>query len=191
MNKTTRTLVFIALYAAMAVVFDYLNQFIPFLQMPQGGSINIAVIPVFIASYQLGWKEGIVTGLLWWLIGLMFGLNNYMVSPMQTVLDYVIPAIICGFASALPRIGSISNVYVGITVTMLLKYVSHVLAGVYFWFPEGEAAGTIGAWFYSLNYNAWYNLATLVVAIIATPILIKMLNNSSVTRFSAIKSKEA
>lgn len=189
MNKTTRCLVFIALYSAMAVMFDYLNQFIPFLKMPNGGSINIAVIPVFVASYQLGWKSGVVTGLLWWLIGLMFGLNNFMVSPMQVALDYVIPAIICGFASFFPRLGKLSNLYTGITATMILKFASHLIAGAIFWFPEGEAAGSAGAWIYSLNYNIWYNLATLIVAIILTPLLIKRLERLSIVKFTSIKQK--
>ncbi len=101
----TRDIVYIAFYCALAVLFDYANQFIPFLQMPNGGSINLAVIPVFIASYHLGATKGIVTGLLWWLIGLTLGLNNYMVSFSQTAFDYIIPAMIIGFASMMPKLG--------------------------------------------------------------------------------------
>ncbi|MBQ7889816.1 MAG: energy-coupled thiamine transporter ThiT [Erysipelotrichaceae bacterium] len=176
MNKTTRDLIFIAFYVAMAVVLDIVSAMIPFLQMPQGGSINLAVIPVFVASYHLGWKKGVVTGLLWWLVGFLMGGNNWFVDPMQYALDYLIPAVICGLAAILPRIGKISNVYSGVVVMMILKFASHVLSGVYYWPPEGAAQGSIGAWTYSLGYNFYYNLATLIVAILVVPVLIQRLS---------------
>ena len=36
---------------------------IPFLQMPNGGSIELELIPLMIASYHLGWKYGALCGL--------------------------------------------------------------------------------------------------------------------------------
>lgn len=174
-RNQTRDLIFIALYAALAVVLEYVNQFIPFLQMPQGGSINLSVVPVFIASYHLGWKGGAATGLIWWLLGFILGFNNWFLTPMQYALDYIIPAIICGLAALMPRIGKLSNVYSGVVVMMILKFASHVLSGVYYWPPEGAARGSAAAWTYSLGYNLWYNLATLVVAIILVPLLVTRL----------------
>ena len=171
MNKT-RDLIFISFYTALAVVLDIVSGLIPFLQMPQGGSINLAVVPVFVASYHLGWKKGIVTGLLWWLVGFLMGGNNWFVDPMQYALDYLVPAVICGLASIMPKIGKLSNVYSGVVVMMVLKFASHLLSGVYYWPPEGAARGSIGAWSYSFGYNLWYNLATLVVALILVPILV-------------------
>lgn len=164
-----------AFYAALALALDYVSQMIPFLQMPNGGSINLAVIPVFVASYHLGWKKGAVTGLLWWLIGFLMGLNNWFVDPFQYALDYIIPAMICGLASLMPKIGKISNLYSGVIVMMILKYASHVLAGVYYWPPEGAARGSWAAWVYSLGYNAGYNLATLIVALIVVTLLVNRL----------------
>ena len=41
MNSKVRDLVFMALYAALFAVLDIIsNEFIPFLQMPEGGSIG-------------------------------------------------------------------------------------------------------------------------------------------------------
>ncbi len=175
-NSTIKDMVFIALYAALALVLDYVSALIPFLQMPNGGSINLAVIPVFVASYQLGWKKGAVTGLMWWLIGTIMGLNSWYLTPMQYALDYIVPAAICGFAAALPKLGKISNIYTGVTVTMILKFASHVLSGVYYWPPEGAARGSVPAWTYSVGYNIWYNLATMIVALILVPLLIGRLS---------------
>ncbi len=175
-NNQVKTMVLVAFYATLALVLDYVSAFIPFLKMPQGGSINLAVIPIFVASYHLGWKDGAFAGLLWWAIGWLMGLNNWFVSPMQYALDYIIPAVICGLAAILPRIGKISNLYSGVVVMMILKFLSHLLSGVYYWPPEGAARGSAAAWTYSFSYNLWYNLATLIVAIIIVPILVNRLS---------------
>lgn len=181
MNKTRNEvldLVFMAFYVALSVVLSYVNEVLPIIQMPNGGSLEYAVIACFVASYHLGWKKGVLVSLISWGIGTMFGMHNYMVSFPQTMLDYVIPYGLLGLASAFPKIKlgnvTLSNIYTGITGCMFLKYVSHVLAGVYFWFPEGEAAGSLAAWIYSAwTYNLGYNLITLIIALILTPLLIK------------------
>ena len=175
MNKT-RDLIFISFYVALACVLDYASAMIPFLQMPQGGSINLAVIPIFAASYHLGWKKGIASGLLWWLIGFLLGGNNWYVDPMQYALDYLIPACICGLASIMPAIGKVSNLTTGMISMMILKYASHLISGVYYWPPEGAARGSLGAWVYSLGYNFWYNFATLAVALLVVPELVKRIS---------------
>ncbi|MEF9968760.1 MAG: energy-coupled thiamine transporter ThiT [Longicatena sp.] len=190
MNQKTRKLVFLAFYAALAVVLSYSTKFLP--QMPNGGTLDLPVIAIFVASYHMGWKYGMAAGLLGWLVGITFGLSNYIVSPMQTVLDYIAPVLAIGLASALPKIHfgklTISNVYVGIVVGMFLKYLSHTLAGVFFWFPEGSAAGSMAAWIYSgWTYNLLYNVVTLIAAIIIVPVLLKALRSARNEEFVGIK----
>lgn len=171
-----KDLVFMAMYIALALVLDYVSELIPFLQMPMGGSINLAVIPVIVASYHMGWKNGALVGLLWWFVGfIMFGFNRWYLNPAQYLLDYIIPAAILGFASIMPKFGMKNNLYTGIVIVSVLRFACNLLSGVFFYFPEGSAPGSLGAWIYSFNYNIWYNLATMVAAIIIAPILIKRL----------------
>ncbi|MGI6512304.1 MAG: energy-coupled thiamine transporter ThiT [Catenisphaera adipataccumulans] len=171
-----RWITYLALYAALSVVLKYASQMIPFLQMPQGGSIELEYLAIFIASYHLGWKNGIIVGLLAWLLGFIFGFNNWFLNPMQYLLDYIIPVLVCGAASALcPSKNEKVRLYGGVTIAMILKYASTVLSGVYYWPPEGSVAGTSAAWLYSLSYNAWYNLATLIVCIILVPLFYRAL----------------
>ena len=179
-------LVFVALYAAMAVAFEFISKMIPFLQMPQGGSIELALIPIFMASYHLGFKKGLLVSFLWWGIGFMMGGNNWFVSIPQYLLDYIVPLFICSLASMFPRIGKISNIYTGVITTMLLKFLSHVLSGVYYW-PGDLVAGSPAAWVYSLNYNAWYNLATLIVCIVVVPLVVKAVSKSHKDLFTGVK----
>ncbi len=187
MNNKTKNIAFIGLYSALAVVLQYVSSLIPFLQMPKGGNIDLGVIPIFMASYQLGYKSGIITGLLCWLLAWMMGVSGqYYLTIPQYLLDYLIPVSLCGIASLFPKIKNISNIYTGITISMILKYVAHVLSGVYWWFPETSYAGSIASWIYSLSYNLYYNLATLIVALIIVPLLINKLEKGTI-KFVGLK----
>ncbi|MDD7228302.1 MAG: energy-coupled thiamine transporter ThiT [Firmicutes bacterium] len=175
-----KDLCYMALYVALAVVLDYVSALIPFLQMPNGGSINLAVIPVFVASYHLGAKKGVAVGLLWWLVGFMMGFNNWYLNPMHYLLDYIIPVGVIGFACLLPKIGSINNVFTGVVVISIIRFVATVLSGVYYWPPEEAVAGSSAAWAYSLGYNFWYNFATMIVACILVPLIVNRLQKTKV-----------
>ena len=72
---------------------------IPFLQMPNGGSIELELIPLMIASYHLGWKYGALCGLASFLLTIVLGFPMYFVQPIQIVLDYVLPISIVGMVS--------------------------------------------------------------------------------------------
>ena len=43
MNKNLKKMIMITIYVALALVLDFVKEMIPFLNMPQGGSINIWV----------------------------------------------------------------------------------------------------------------------------------------------------
>lgn len=181
MNKiNVKDLCYMALYVALAVVLDYVSALIPFLQMPNGGSINLAVIPVFVASYHLGAKKGVAVGLLWWLVGLLMGFNNWYLNPMQYLLDYIIPVAVIGLACLLPKIGKINNVFVGVVVICIIRFIATVLSGVYYWPPEEAVAGSSVAWAYSLSYNFYYNFATMIVACILVPLLVNRLQTTKI-----------
>ena len=221
---------YMALYVALYVVLKWVGNMIPFLQMPNGGSIELELIAVFIASYHLGWKSGLCVAILSWLITIVLGFPMYFYWPIQILLDYVLPLAACGLASLLFSIRDLDNTgaivlslilaagaffgifksypaavivtvaaivcavamfaftywylktrsHFGIVAAMLLKYVFQVLSGVYFWFPEGEAAGSAYAWTFSLSYNLWYNLVTMIVCIVAVPLLIDSLKHAGI-----------
>lgn len=161
-----RFLTYAAMYTALYVILKFVGNMIPFLQMPQGGSIELELLALFMASYHLGAKGGILVAFLSWLITYILSVPMYFVHPIQILLDYVLPLGIIACASLLPKRFQIS-----IIIPMLLKYVVHVLSGVYYWPPKGEAAGSVAAWVFSLNYNTWYNLATMIVCLLVVPVL--------------------
>lgn len=233
-NNKVRTIAYLALYVALYVVLKWVGNLIPFLQMPNGGSIELELIAVFIASYHLGWKWGAAVGLLSWLITWVMGFPMWFVNPVQILLDYVLPLVVVGMASLLWKFNDLgkggavcmafllavfaflgiayswsqtvgayiagalvaagtgafvywylrTKKYFGIVISLLLKYVFQMLSGVYFWFPEGSAAGSKEAWTFSAGYNLWYNLVTLIVCIFVVPMLIDRLKKANI-KFAA------
>ncbi len=176
-KNQTRLIAYMALYAALYVVLKFAGNFIPFLQMPNGGSIEIELIIIFVASWHLGWKYGICVALMSWLITFVMGSGRWYLNPMQYALDYHIPLIAVGMA-ALFGGGKSYRYYLGVIISMFLKFSSNVLSGVYYWPPEDGAAGSAAAWVYSLGYNFWYNFVTCIVCVIIVPLLITRLNKS-------------
>ena len=91
MNKTRNeilSLVFMAFYVALAIVLSYMNKIAPIIQMPNGGSVELMVIAIFMASYHLGWKKGLATALLSWFVEtFFFSFHSYMLNPMQVFFD--------------------------------------------------------------------------------------------------------
>ena len=175
MNRTKK-LVFVALYVALAIVLDYVKEMLPFLNMPQGGSINIALIPVMVASFHLGAGYGFVTGLLWWAVTSLMGLNNWILSLPQYLCDYVVPSILPGLAAIFClKKRNIFKEELGIFTVMALRTLMVVLSGAYFW-PGDAAAGSAAAWAGSLAYNLPYSIATAVMLMLVCPLIINRLN---------------
>lgn len=165
-----KDLVFMAFYIGLAITLEYVSKAIPF-EMPFGGKLELHVIALFSASFHLGWKKGAIIAILVFITETLLGLNSWLYAPGQIFLDYILPLLACGIASVFPKVYR-NNVYTGLILGMLIKYCSHVLVGVWYWFPEGTNAFSMQAWIYSLTYSLPYCLATLIVSIIVVPVLI-------------------
>lgn len=156
------------------MVLDYIKSFIPFLNMPSGGSINIAIIPICICSFHLGSLNGVIAGFIWWLISSVLGLNPYYVSFMQYLVDYILPSVIIGICSIFYKKRKIFEIEIGLIFMMFLRTMLLVISGMYFW-PSDVAAGSWQALIGSLIYNLPYSIATLIMLIIVVPLLMRSL----------------
>ena len=173
MNKNQR-LVFISIYCAIAIVLDYIKSFIPFLNMPSGGSINIALIPIIVCSFHLGCIDAMACGFLWWLVSSLLGLNIYYVSMIQYVVDYIIPSVIVGMSSIFYSKKKIFEIELGIIFMMFIRTSCLIISGAIFW-PEGVASCSSQAWIASLVYNLPYSLLTLIMLMIIVPLVLRSL----------------
>lgn len=160
---TTLDLVYMAFQAALFMVLDYFTNMIPFLKMPNGGSIGVSTIALIVCSYHLGWIKGTIVGLVSVLIQFVTG-PMYIPQLLGFLMDYLIAFSVYGLASLFPNY---KYFYSGILITNFLRFASHTIGGVIVWETT---------WWGSIIYNAPYMIATTIVGMIVVPILVERLH---------------
>ncbi|WP_330847579.1 energy-coupled thiamine transporter ThiT [Pradoshia eiseniae] len=169
-NNRLLYLVEVAIFAAMAFIFDLLGNIMSFSLWAQGGSVSIAMVPVFLMALRWGVKGGVVTGLLLGLLQIVSG-TAYILTPVQGILDYIVAFSAVGLSGLLfslvqpngnNRRTNILYVIGGILVGSSLRFLAHFIAGVVF-FGAGAADGQ-SVIIFSLLYNLSYLLPSVIVS---------------------------
>jgi len=162
----------VGLTVALATVLGFLKLW----EMPQGGSISLSMLPLFVLALRRGPVPGIAAGALYGVVDAM--LEPYVVHWIQFLLDYPLAFAAVGIAgfgavamsSAFKngRPGKASAIIVGsVALGALGRYVAHVISGAVF-FAE-YATGPVVA--YSLAYNSFVLISAAVCAAAAIAIL--------------------
>lgn len=158
MKMSTKDVIYMALYGALFIVLDFAVNTFGLLQMPNGGTLGISVIPLLLASYHLGWKKGLAVAVLSVVL-------QFITGPMFTpnligfVLDYLLAFSIYGLASLFPNY---KFFYSGILITNGLRLLSSTLSGILVWQTAPWA---------SLVYNATYMIPTTLLCLILIPLI--------------------
>ena len=136
-------------------------------QMPQGGSITLGMVPLFIFAYRWGAKWGIIAGSVSGILHFLL-IGGFFVHPLQIFLDVPLASGMIGLAGLFKN-----HKIIGILIAGGLRFSCHVLSGVIF-FAEYAPIGQ-NIWIYSAIYNATYLLPSLIVCGIVSLILLKKL----------------
>ena len=94
---STRVLAEIAIFAAIGFALDALQGALWSGVFYNGGSIGIAMVPIFIISYRRGLLPGILCGLVLSVVQLLGG-SIYILAFWQFLLDYILAYTLVGFA---------------------------------------------------------------------------------------------
>lgn len=164
----------IAVFSALALVFDlFSSQFLKFSWL-QGGSISIAMLPIFLMSYKWKAKGGFLIGLIVGSVQVIWG-ASYIINPIQVLLDYILAYGILGISgliwkniSSYKGFKHILFIILGIVISCTFRLVFATLSGFLYW-------GT--ALIPSLIYNLTYILGSLILCIILMIALTKALKN--------------
>lgn len=168
-------LIEIAIMTGAAVILDIVSGM--FLRMPQGGSVSIMMIPIFLISFRWGVKAGLTTGLLTGIVQIAIG-NLFLQHPVQLFLDYIAAFAVLGFSglfasgvreSALAKGALTAYVIGGVFIGSVLRYAAHTVSGAVF-FGSYAPKGT-PVWIYSLVYNATYMIPSFILSAIVLILL--------------------
>ena len=186
MNKNRSNTLFItevAVFTALAYLLDYVGNILSFKIWPQGGSISIAMVPVFLMAYRWGIKGGVLTGFLLGMLQFILGYSQ-IYTLIQGIIDYFIAFTVVGFAGifAAQIKNALNNqnkgkwmtyVVLGAFLGSVLRYLCHVVSGIVFfgeYAPKGQPVAV-----YSLLYNGTYMLPSFIISAIIIILVISAL----------------
>lgn len=161
-NKLTQ-LTQIAVMTALAVILDKLVIY----QLPQGGGISLAMLPLLLISFRNGIKAGLLTGFLTGLIQLFFG--GYFLNVFQVICDYLLAYAAVGLAGFVPVLATspkerMIRLAFGSVIGGLGRLFFHTLSGIIFY---GDfAPDNMPVWQYALTYNASYMVPSTLLALL-------------------------
>lgn len=178
MDNKTKLLVHMAIAISLSTVLNL----IPLWQMPQGGTVSLEMLPILFIALRWGMAPGILTGLTYGLLQLLFG--PHIVHPAQLILDYPGAYLFLGLTGLFKN--KIRNckktkiyawVLVAVFIGVLGRFFSHLLSGVIFfghYTPEGQ-----NVWLYSIIYNASYLVPSMILSyIILLPLANKLIRKT-------------
>ena len=155
-------IVFIALANALYIVSKI---YLPFLHLPQGGSITIgSMVPLIWFALRRGPRWGIEAGLVYGLVHMVISGDIYY--PTQIILDYPLAFGALGLAGWFQ-----SHPLAGVGVGILGRFVCHFVSGVIFFGQYAWAGWNVFA--YSAAYNATYLIPEFIISAILIFILLK------------------
>ncbi|MGJ7910215.1 energy-coupled thiamine transporter ThiT [Neobacillus sp. LXY-1] len=182
MNNTrskTRFITEVAIFSALAYLLDFAANLLSLKIWPQGGSISIAMVPIFLMAYRWGLKGGLLTGFILGLLQVVMGFAQiYFI--VQGFLDYFLAFTVVGFAGIFIRqinksleegnkVWMYYSVF-GAFIGSLLRYICHVISGAVFfgeYAPKGQPV-----MIYSLLYNGTYMLPSFIVSAIIVVLVV-------------------
>lgn len=171
--RASRTVVLVegALCIALSIVLSYIRLF----RLPQGGSVNLELVPLLLFAWRRGPCWGCGAGVLAGVLNLLLG--GYVVHPLQAVLDYPAAYGAVGLAALFRRQKAAS-----LGAAALVQFSCHVLSGVIF-FASYAPEGT-NPWVYSAVYNGSFMAPKFILSAALTWLLLKKLEEV----YPAVKS---
>lgn len=152
-----------ALCIALSLVLTRLNLF----AMPQGGSVDLELVPLILFAYRRGPKLGILAGALTGVLKVFTG--GYFLNVMQLILDYPLAYAFAGITAFYPRL-------LWLILAALGQLVCHVVSGAIF-FAKYAPTGW-NPWLYSIIYNGPVVIAKYAISAVAAIILWRILQRA-------------
>ena len=171
-NLTLRAICEGAIFIAAATVLSLL----PIWKMPQGGSFDLAMLPIIIFCVRWGLGPSLAAGFVYGVI--QFMLEGGIAIGWQSIVgDYLVAFTVLGLAGLVAR--RKSGVFTGTLIAGFARFLVHYVVGATVWaeyMPETFFGMTMHSpWFYSLLYNLAYMLPNIAITLLVFAVAYKPL----------------
>jgi thiamine transporter len=155
-----------AILLALAIVFNYLSKMI-FVNMPQGGSVSLAMFPLLLYIHRWGVGKGLLIGFAYGLLDMLID-GGYAWGWQSMVLDYMVAYTALGLGGFFR--GKAWGIFPGTVVGCLGRFFVHYLSGVTIYrIIEPTSIPGFGTYdnphLYSLVYNGAYMVPNTLLAL--------------------------
>ncbi len=169
---TSKTIAFAGICLALSFTLSFIKFEAAWIQ---GGSITlISFLPICLFSYVYGMKKGLLVGVIY---GLLQAVQDpFIVHPAQFLLDYPVAFSTIAISGLLTDLRVLSNrprikFAIGAALTGLLRYVSHVISGVFAFGAYALDAEATNFLTYSAIYNTYVFIDIALVVVVGVVIL--------------------
>lgn len=161
-----------AIMLALAIVLNYLSKVI-FANMPNGGSVSLAMFPILFYAHRWGLGNGLLMGFAYGLLDMLLD-GGYAWGWQSIILDYLAAYTALGLGGSFK--GKDWGIFPGIAAGCLARFIVHYISGVTIYKilvpTEVEGFGVFSnPHIYSLVYNGAYMIPNMIIAIVIAAIL--------------------
>ena len=157
-----------AVLVAVAQILSYIKLW----EMPWGGSVVLAMVPIVLFAVRWGLKEGLIASFAFGCLQFLFD-GGFAIGWQSILGDYVIAFGVLGLAGLFH--GKKGGIWWGTIVAGAARFLVHFVVGSTVWaeyMPETYFGMTMHSpWFYSALYNGAYMLPNIVITLVVFTLL--------------------
>lgn len=170
MKNKTRMLCEGAILVAIAQILSYIKLW----EMPWGGSVVLAMVPVILFAVRWGLGPGLLAGFAYGVLQFIFD-GGFAIGWQSMVGDYLLAFTMLGLAGVFH--GRKSGVFTGTVLASVARFLVHYVVGATLWaayMPETFLGLSMQSpWFYSLLYNLLYMGPNMIITLVVFALLWK------------------
>ena len=171
-NQKLRALVEGAVFIAVAQILSMIKLW----EMPWGGSVVLAMVPLILYSVRWGLGSGLAACFVFGVLQFTFD-GGFAIGWQSILGDYLIAFTMLGLAGLFK--GRKGGFFTGMVVGGLARFLVHYVVGATVWaeyMPDSFFGMSMHSpWFYSLLYNLAYMLPNAVICLLVFALLNKPL----------------
>ena len=161
-----------ALMLALAIVLNLVSKPI-FANMPNGGSVSLAMFPILFYAHRWGLGNGLLMGFAYGLLDMLLD-GGYAWGWQSIILDYLAAYTALGLGGLFK--GKDWGIFPGVVLGCLGRFVVHHISGITIYKilvpTEVEGFGVFNnPHLYSLVYNGVYMVPNTIIAIVIAAVL--------------------
>lgn len=159
---------------ALMIALAEILSFQPLYKMPWGGSVDLAMLPIFLFCARWGFGPGMAVSTAHAILQTLFE-GGIAIGWQSIVGDFLLAYMVLGFAGLLRKTSG--GFYWGTLLGSVLRFLVHYVVGATIWAaympPEFFGMTMTSPWLYSALYNGAYMVPDCILVLFAGFLLMK------------------